>query len=832
MIRLEELLEATGARTQPGSQRDAVYSGFAYDPLGACDGRVFVAVPTENGDGQESIARALSRGAAAVLCEQAPPDLAAGVPVLEVPDVLGALSDWARLVVGTWRPSVVAVTGGLGKSITKELLASMLRQRFRVTRAADNQSGRLGLPVALAEMDREAEVAVLELAVDGLGQMRALCDMAPPDLTVVTGICERGQECFASPKDLAAEIGCAVASARLAALNQDDERSWRLRERSEGVLGFGLESGDLRAEDVRLDKDGMALRLVYRGEAVPCRVRLHAPALVYDCLAAVAAALQLGLSLEEAAAGLQHYTPLPGRMNPLPGRSGAVVLDDSYGGCPASALAGLAGLGAYPASGRRHAVLGDLDGWDPAHVLLLAAEVRRSADAFWALGDHGAAIAQALPGMDAQVFYSCREMTQALDEELGPGDVVLVHGGRRARLERAVAALVEPSHRGQVVRQGPQWDSARVVWPDRPTWAELDMEALASNTRLLREISGVPVMAVLKGDAYGHGAARVARVVLRSGAEALAVACLPEARALRRAGIEEAEILILGYNPAWLAREAVRNRVSCALYGWEEARALAQAGADLGMRPVVHVKVDTGMGRLGLDPEDVPEFLERLADQGALEVRGIFTHFGSADSADLSYCYWQLERFLRLLDTLEAKGLRPPVAHAANTAAAVGVPEARLDMVRPGIGLYGLDPSPEAPLPPGFRPVLSLKTTVAQVKTVPRGTYVGYGQACYVDREITVAVIPVGYADGFRRSPRNWGHVLVRGQRCPVLGNVCMDQAMVDVSAVPGVCKGDEVVLIGRQGDATIEAEDVAASMGTIPYEVVSEILARVPRMV
>ncbi|HKB49112.1 MAG TPA: alanine racemase, partial [Ktedonobacterales bacterium] len=210
---------------------------------------------------------------------------------------------------------------------------------------------------------------------------------------------------------------------------------------------------------------------------------------------------------------------------------------------------------------------------------------------------------------------------------------------------------------------------------------------------------------------------------------------------------------------------------------------------------------------------------------------GVFTHFATADSADQSYARRQLERFNAVLRALQARGLRPPLVHAANSAAMLALPEARFDLVRPGVAIYGLHPSDEVRLPPAFRPALAFKTQVAQVKDIPPGEGISYG-ATYVTTTTTrIAVLPVGYADGFRRAPTNWGEVLVRGRRAPLLGRVCMDQCMVDVTHISGVRTGDEVVLIGRQGDDEITAEAVARRLGTIAYEVVAELLARVPRV-
>lgn len=270
------------------------------------------------------------------------------------------------------------------------------------------------------------------------------------------------------------------------------------------------------------------------------------------------------------------------------------------------------------------------------------------------------------------------------------------------------------------------------------------------------------------------------------------------------------------------------------LYAPEVARALSQAATDLKSPMRVHVKVDTGMARLGLRAEDIDgivRFCEHIATLPGLIFEGIFTHFATADSADQTYALRQLDRFERVLAALDARGLRPPLVHAANSAAALTLPQARYDMVRPGIAIYGLSPSDEVRLPEGFRPALAFKTQVAQVKDIPAGEGISYGATYITPSPTRIAVLPVGYADGFRRAPRNWGEVLIRGQRAPILGRVCMDQCMVDVTHIPGVRQGDEVVLIGRQGEDELTADEVARRLGTIAYEVTSELLARVPRI-
>lgn len=369
----------------------------------------------------------------------------------------------------------------------------------------------------------------------------------------------------------------------------------------------------------------------------------------------------------------------------------------------------------------------------------------------------------------------------------------------------------------------------------RPTWIEVDLDALANNVQQIRRrlAPGCRLTAVVKANAYGHGAVMVAQTALAAGAEGCAVATLSEALELRQAGIS-APVLVLGYTPSWQMAEAVRHDVTVTVFDLEAVQALSLAAVALGRRAQVHVKVNTGMNRLGLRPQAVGEFLTMLHDFEMVSVEGIFTHFATADM-DLEFARLQFSRFAALIDQLERAGLRPPVAHAANSAAALTLPETQLDMVRCGIALYGLDPDIDgSPLPPGFRPVLSWKAQVAQVGFLHPGDAVSYGREFVAHAPMTVAVIPVGYADGFPRRPYTWGSVLIHGEFAPILGRVCMDQCVVDVTEIDAqtpVRQGDEVVLIGRQGDRELSAAEVGRRLGTINYDVVSRILGRVPRI-
>jgi len=577
------------------------------------------------------------------------------------------------------------------------------------------------------------------------------------------------------------------------------------------------------------------------GERRRARLRLLGRHSAYVALAAVGAGLIYGIPLAEALDALEMLEPLPGRLRPLAGRHATLILDDTYNASPAATLAALETLEALPAR-RRLAVLGymaDLGTHAEDGHRQVGRRAALAADHLIVKGEQARPIAEealraGLAPTRVAVANTNDEILRQLEVMLQAGDLILVKGSQEARLEGVVAGLLaDASQAGtHLVRQNRAWQGIRLVRPGRPTWVEVDLEAIGSNVERIAGIvgPGVRIMAVLKADGYGHGAVRSARTAIQHGASYLGVACVSEAVALREAGIQ-APILVLGYTPAWQARELILAGAAGTIFTADGARAFSRAAHELNRVATVHVKVDTGMGRLGLLPDDALPFLEEVRALPGLALEGIFTHFSVADAADKCYSRQQLAIFRRLLDQLAGAGITIPLAHAANSAAMLTLPESHLDMVRVGIAMYGLAPSDETPLPAGFRPALSFKTQIAQVKRLPAGSFVSYGNTYRTAGEQCIAVIPVGYADGFRRAPSHWGSVLVKGQRAPIVGRVCMDQTMLDVTGISNVRQGDEVVLIGRQGLEEISVEEVARHLGTISYEVVSEILARVPRV-
>jgi alanine racemase len=360
------------------------------------------------------------------------------------------------------------------------------------------------------------------------------------------------------------------------------------------------------------------------------------------------------------------------------------------------------------------------------------------------------------------------------------------------------------------------------------TWVEVDLGAIENNIRQIRALTPAQVMAVVKADGYGHGAVEVGQAALRAGATWCGVARLEEGLELRRAGVQ-APILVLSPLPAGRFAEAVAEGLSIAIFSHEQIEAAAGTGRQLGRPAGLHLKLDTGMSRLGARPEQAAELARRAAGAEGARLEGLFTHFARADESDLSSAESQLEVFRQVIEGLQQVGLRPPLVHAANSAATLTLPASHFDLVRPGIAVYGLHPSPQCRLPGGFRPALTWKSLLSQVKRLPPGRGVSYGHAYVTRADELIGTVLVGYADGFRRVPMN--QALVRGVRVPVVGRVCMDLCMLQLDAVPEARVGEEVVLVGPQGEVAIPAEEVAGRWGTVNYEVTCGIGARVPRV-
>ncbi|KPU26691.1 alanine racemase [Caloranaerobacter sp. TR13] len=367
----------------------------------------------------------------------------------------------------------------------------------------------------------------------------------------------------------------------------------------------------------------------------------------------------------------------------------------------------------------------------------------------------------------------------------------------------------------------------------RPVWAEINLDNLAHNIREVKRVvkEGTLITAVVKADAYGHGAIKVAETFLNNGADRLAVATLSEAMELRNSGFE-VPILILGYTPEYQFEKVIDYDITQTIYTYEHAIAFSKAAEKLGKTGIIHIKIDTGMSRLGFQVKDnTIKQISEICKLPHIQVEGIFTHFAVADGKDKTFTREQFNKFQKLIEELEDIGIKIPIKHVSNSAAIIDLPEYNLDMVRAGIMLYGLYPSDDVNKSNvQLKPAMTLKAKISNLKTVPKGTGISYGLTYVTENESKIGTLPIGYADGFTRILTGKAEVVVKDKKVKVIGRICMDQCMIDLTEVDDVNIGDEVVLFG-DGINSLHIDEVARKLGTINYEIICMVSRRVPRV-
>jgi len=363
--------------------------------------------------------------------------------------------------------------------------------------------------------------------------------------------------------------------------------------------------------------------------------------------------------------------------------------------------------------------------------------------------------------------------------------------------------------------------------------ANIDLDAFWHNISEIRSniSTDTMIMGVVKANGYGHGAAHIADILIKAGSEWLGVASVDEGIELRNQKIIT-PILVLGFTPWEQYRELITYKITPTIFSYEMAEEINRVAGEHSAVLDVHIKIDTGMGRIGFKCEEAIEHLLRIKALGNLNIQGIFTHFACSDALDKTSAHLQLSKFQQVISELKEEGIDIPIKHCSNSGAIIDMPEANMDMVRPGISLYGLYPSEEVNHQKiHLKPVMEIKSHIIFIKEVAKGSGIGYGLTFITKRRTRVATIPVGYGDGYPRSLSNKGSVLVRGHLVPIIGRVCMDQFMVDITDFDDVLLGDEVTLIGCDGDERISVEEAANMAGSFNYEFICDVGRRVPRV-
>lgn len=367
----------------------------------------------------------------------------------------------------------------------------------------------------------------------------------------------------------------------------------------------------------------------------------------------------------------------------------------------------------------------------------------------------------------------------------------------------------------------------------RPVWAEINLDTIATNTKNIKKLIGdKELIAIVKADCYGHGAVDVVPTLLESGASRLAVAMLTEAVELRENNIN-APIVILGYTPLYLGEELINYDIEQTVYDLDYAKKLSKIALSFNKKAKIHIAIDTGMGRIGFLPgDDTVKIINEVYNLEGLEVIGIYSHFSTSDEKDKSYANEQLFKFKKVIADLKALGIEIPLKHISNSGAIIDMPETYLNGVRPGIILYGYYPSKEVSKDNiSVKPALTLKAKVAHVKELHKDMYISYGKTFKTNKKTIVATLPIGYGDGYPRALSENAKVIVNGKFASILGRICMDQCMIDVTDIENVKTGDEVIILGEEGDLKFNADDMAEALGTINYEILCRIKSRIPRV-
>jgi Alr-MurF fusion protein len=774
-------------------------------------GTLFIALKGPRHDGHAYLKDLHARGVGHFMVSDvsALPEGTTAIVVRDTLDALQRLAGWHR---ARFRYPVIGITGSNGKTIVKEWLYQMLHTRDRVVRSPGSWNSQVGVPLSVWSMSGEHDIAIFEAGISQTGEMERLRSVIRPDIGVFTNIGPAHEGGFRNEQQKALEkirlfegaealVFCAdhhavTEALRLSGLQQRLKlRGWS-RE-NDGWLHVVREDVLERSARISVLNDHVEMTF---------EIPFTDKASIENAIHCVTLLLHMGHDPKWIATATMHLTPVAMRLEVIEGIHGIKLINDAYSNDPASLGIALDHLRITGAGTRRVVVLSEMHGSGTGGMTAGLNDIllRNGVDHVLAIGEGLAGLASS-ERMRVEHFADAASMLATVEPERFAGATVLVKGARAFALE-------------QVVRR---WER-RV----HGTVLEIDLEAVRHNlnhhrTHLAR---GTRIMAMVKAFGYGSGALELARLFAHEQVHYLGVAYADEGVELRRNGIR-LPILVMNPEPVPF-RVMQENRLEAEVY---DERSIAEASAYMRDNPAsipVHIELDTGMHRLGFTQAGLPELLEVLRSSPWLKVASIFSHLVAAEDKEHDdFTREQIRLFHEMsMAIISVLGYRP-MLHIANSAAALRFPVAQMDMVRLGIGLHGIGADREETA--RLLPATSLRSPVAQIKQVPKGATIGYGRAFKVEKDMTVAVIPIGYADGFsRRLGNGRGRVWVHGRACPVVGNVCMDMCMIDVTGLE-VKVGDDAWIFNAEHPVT----ELAQAMETIPYEVLTSISQRVKRV-
>jgi alanine racemase len=776
---------------------------------------LFVALQGPRHDGHAYIDELCDAGIRCFLvnADQAVPRT--GACLVAVPDTRAALQRFAAHHRERFEVPVIGITGSNGKTVVKEWLWQLLHREEHIVRSPGSWNSQVGVPLSVLRMGPQHSLGVFEAGISLPGEMALLAPIIKPTIGVLTMLGDAHDEGFRHETDPFAKArektalfagsdvwispGGALPVQAMHQLHGVPHLSWSL------VRGAGAPAY-LECHAQRIQAGSTILDLRFRGEDFQCRVPFTDEASIANALTCITVCLHLGRSPAWIGEHVPHLLPVDMRLRTVQGRNGSTLLDDSYSLDMVSLASALDHQQRIAQGRRRMVVLSDLphttDGHH-AYEAVAAHLAEHGIDTLLAVGPELARHRDLFSGR-MECFADAASLIANVDPQQFTGAVVLIKGARRFGLEQAVERWQQQVH-GTVL--------------------EIDLGAVRHNLNLFRAQlqPATRVMAMVKAAGYGTGATELARMLAHERVHYLGVAYADEGIELRGQGIS---LPIMVMNPEPVSFDTLhRFALEPEVYDLQSLQAAIAYGQHTEHRPVVHVKLDTGMHRLGFQPHDLPALLEAL--HGApLHVASILSHLSaSEDPRHDAFTRVQLERFRRMADAIVGVLGYSPLRHIANSGAIVRFPEAHFDMVRVGIGLHGIGANDQETAL--LLPVASLRTVVAQVKDIPAGESIGYGRGALEERPRRIAILPIGYADGFpRRLGHGQGRVHIRGTELRTVGSICMDMCMVEIGDHP-CAVGDEVVVFGSAPSLAQYASD----LGTIPYEALTSISTRVKRV-
>lgn len=808
---LGEIATIVGSEASLPNPAQAI-TELAYDTRNLLDPSraLFFALHTGSRNGHDFIPKAYNQGVRAFVVEpgfdgEAFPD--AGFIRVESP--LRAMQQIAEAHRNKFDIPVLGITGSNGKTIVKEWLYQLLSPERRIVRSPKSFNSQIGVPLSLLLMEDADELALIEAGISDRGEMARLSEMIRPTLGLFTNLGPAHNEGFVSPEEKAREKALLFQKCSTIICCRDHEAVVLALEdvcTDVPLLTWGRHPD----ADIRIQGDEGRYQITWRGTTEPVHLPFSDPASVENALHCLSVMLQLGYPVSVFNERIQHVESLPLRLELKAAQRDSILVYDCYNSDVRSLQIALDMLQRHAQDKPRLAILSDImqSGMPESALYKNVVELlqQREVKEVWAVGgaiskqvptfrEAGIALTD-FPDTDALIASG---MLQQLE-----GRAVLLKGARQFRFER-IGRFLEARIHG--------------------TLLEINLPALAANLKAYRALvpSDTRIMAMVKAFGYGSGSHEIAGLLQYHGVDMLAVAYTEEGVELRKARIS-LPIMVMNPDPDSLPR-LVANQLEPEVYSLQILRQLVQV-LPKGRSLRIHLKLDTGMHRLGLEPKHLKEALE-IIERHKLDVGSVFTHLSATEEPTKDgFTQTQVDRFLQMYAQLaDGLGYRP-LRHILNSAGIVRFPQYAFDMVRPGLGLYGIDPS--GLLSGRLQQVATLRTTVSQVKEVEAGEPVGYGADAVSESERRIATVAIGYADGYSRALSDGkGFMLVHGKKAPVAGKVCMDMTMLDVTGIPEVREGDDVLVFGPG----LAVEEVAKRSGTIPYEVLSGISQRVKRI-